>query len=386
MKRILVSLVLLITLTSCNPSTSSAPQSSGSTPAPYPDTPSPPTIDAPLVESPALIELDMLNELDGWAVTEAEIVRTNDGGITWYNVTPPEMDETGYGVDTFILDVDHAWMQKPDFDNFPNSGFMYRTTDGGRTWTNFTVPFSRGDLSFVDAENGWVLADLGVGAGSNAVAVFRTEDGGTTWERTYTNDPNDPHAADSLPLGGIKSDLVPLDMENAWVTGVVYAPGDIYLHRTEDGGQTWASVNVELPPGAQNFELGIDRDQMKFVSSTHGFIALRMAGESLQTVVYVTRDSGNTWVLTPKVINGAGETVFLSEQEAVIYNGEQFYITRDAAQTWVTVSGDVVFDETFVNMEFVNTLSGWVITMDPSNHRSLYRTHDGGATWFPVIP
>jgi photosystem II stability/assembly factor-like uncharacterized protein len=328
----------------------------------------------------------MLNELDGWAVTEAEIARTNDGGFTWYNVTPPEMDETGYGVDTFILDVDHAWMQKPDFENFPNSGFMYRTTDGGLTWTDFTVPFSRGDLHFVDAENGWVLADLGVGAGSNAVAVYQTTDGGATWERTYTNDPNDPNAGDSLPLGGIKSGLVPLNMETAWVTGVVYAPGQVYLFRTDDGGQSWVPITVDLPSAAQDFELGIDNDQMKFVSASDGFIALRMAGDSIQTVVYVIEDSGNTWTLTPTVISGAGASVFLSEHEVVIYNGEQFYVTRDAARSWVTVSPDVVFDESFVNMEFVNALSGWVVTMDPSNHRSLYRTHDGGATWFPVIP
>lgn len=382
MRRVFCILILLIFMAACT-----APRSTGSTLAPYPDTPSPPTIDAPRVEAPALIEMDMLNELDGWAVTEAEIVRTNDGGLSWFNVTPPGMDETGYGVDAFILDVGHAWIQKPDFENFPNSGFLYRTTDGGVTWTSFQVPFSRGDLSFIDPDNGWVLADLGVGAGSNAVAIYRTTTGGAVWERMYTNDPNDPDAADSLPLGGLKSDLVPLDMQTAWVTGVVYAPGEVYLHRTDDGGRTWTPVTVELPSGAQDFELGIDADQMKFVSATHGFIALRMAGESIQTVLYATRDAGRTWTLTPTLIGGAGDSAFLSEQEIVIYNGEQFHVTRDAAQTWVLVSPDIAFDESFAGMEFVNPLSGWVITLDPStNERSLYRTHDGGATWLPVLP
>jgi photosystem II stability/assembly factor-like uncharacterized protein len=86
------------------------------------------------------------------------------------------------------------------------------------------------------------------------------------------------------------------------------------------------------------------------------------------------------------VINGVGPSSFLTPREAVIYNGEQFHVTRDAAQTWVVVSPDVSFGETFVSMEFVNTMSGWVITMDPSNHRSLYRTQDGGSTWLPVVP
>ena len=384
MKRVLT--VLLVFLSACSSLPSSAPQSDALPPTPYPDTPSPAEIEAARVESPSFTRIEMLNELDGWAVTEAEIARTNDGGLTWYNVTPPEVEGTGYGVDTFISDVEHAWVQKPDLENFPNGGFLYRTTDGGLTWAEFKVPFSRGDINFIDGDNGWVLADLGVGAGSNAVAVYRTTTGGAVWERMYTNDPNDPESGDSLPLGGIKADLVPLDMETAWVTGTVYAPGEVYLHRTEDGGRTWTPVSVQLQESAQNFELGIEDEQMKLVSGTHGFFTLRMSGESIQSVVYVTEDAGNTWTPMPAVIEGAGPSAFLSEQEVVLYNDGQFYVTRDAARTWSMISPDIVFDESFVGMEFVNLLSGWVITMDPSNHKSLYRTHDGGATWLPVIP
>ena len=386
MKRNLLTVFLLALLAACNTQTST-PRSADAPPSPYADTPVPAEIDAPLVEAPPLIELDMFNELDGWGVSETQIVRTNDSGITWYNVTPPEIEKTGFGVDLFALDSDHAWMQKPDFENYPNSGTLYRTTDGGFTWNDAAVPFSRGDLYFMNEQNGWVLADLGIGAGSNAVAVFQTTDGGATWEQTYTNDPNQENARDSLPLGGIKSGLVPLDMNTAWVSGVIYAPGEVYLYRTDDGGRNWTQVALTLPDGAQNFELGIDDDQMEFVAAADGFIAMRMSGESTQTAIYVTNDSGSTWTLMPMILSGAGETEFLSAQEVVMYDGEQFYVTHDAARTWVTVAPDIVFGETFANMEFVNTMSGWVITLNPTtNHRSLYRTSDGGATWFPVIP
>ena len=144
---------------------------------------------------------------------------------------------------------------------------------------------------------------------------------------------------------------------------------------------------MPLPADAQNFELGIDRDQMKFVSPKDGYLALRMSGDATQTAVYVTHDAGNTWRLTPTVLNGAGASSFLTRQEAVIYNGEQFQVTRDEAQTWSAVVPDISFGETFAGMEFVNLTSGWVITIDPStNHRSLYRTQDGGSTWLPVVP
>jgi photosystem II stability/assembly factor-like uncharacterized protein len=214
--------------------------------------------------------------------------------------------------------------------------------------------------------------------------MFQTTDGGATWTQTYSNDPNDPEAADTLPLGGLKADLVPLNMQTAWVGGVIYSPGTVYLYRTDDGGRTWTPVTLELPEGAKNFELGIDRDQMQFVSATEGFLIVRMSGDSTKTAVYVTRDGGKTWMLTPTLIPEAGPSDILSADEAIMYNGEQFYVTRDAARTWATVTPDIVFGDSFVAMDFVNPENGWIVTMDAKNQRSLYRTHDGGVTWSHV--
>jgi photosystem II stability/assembly factor-like uncharacterized protein len=338
-----------------------------------------------VIGSPAFTDIQFFNELDGWGITETYMVRTNDGGITWYDVTPPDLDEVGSSVETFILDKDHAWVQKPDFNNFPNNGILYHTADGGLTWSISSTPFSGGDLSFIDEQDGWMLADLGVGAGSNAVAVFQTRDGGATWTERYSNDPNNPEAGDSLPLGGLKSDLVPINMQTAWVGGVIYAPGTVYLFRTDDGGRNWIPVNLPLPDGAENVELGIDRDQMQFVSAQDGFLVVRMSGDSTQTAVYVTKDGGDTWTLTPTLIPEAGDSDFLSAAEAIIYNGEQFYVTRDAARTWTTVSPDIVFGDSFLTMDFVNPNSGWIVSA-AEEQRSLYRTHDGGVTWLPVNP
>jgi photosystem II stability/assembly factor-like uncharacterized protein len=394
MKLRLCLIVCTLVLAGCNISINSlptlVPQPAASPtelpPTPYPDTPAPPALDAPRVESPIFIEIQFLNELDAWGITETEIVRTNDGGVTWYNVTPEDLTETGVTVETFILDKDHVWVQKPDFNNFPNNGLLYHTADGGLTWAISSTPFSGGDLSFIDENNGWMLADLGVGAGSNAVAVFQTGDGGATWIQTYTNDPNNPEAGDSLPLGGLKADLVPLNMQTAWVGGVVYSPGTVYLYRTEDGGRNWSPVHLELPAGAENSELSMDENQMRFVSPQDGFLVLRISGEATQTAVYMTTNGGDTWTRTPTLIPEAGMADFLSAEEMIIYNGEQFYVTRDAAKTWTTVSPDIVFGDSFVTMDFIDPNTGWVVTLDPSENRSLYRTNDGGTTWLPVSP
>jgi photosystem II stability/assembly factor-like uncharacterized protein len=87
----------------------------------------------------------------------------------------------------------------------------------------------------------------------------------------------------------------------------------------------------------------------------------------------------------PTLIPNAGQSDFLSAEEAILYNGEQFYVTRDAARTWATVTPDIVFGDSFALMDFVNPKSGWVVSV-AENLYSLYRTQDGGATWLPAAP
>jgi photosystem II stability/assembly factor-like uncharacterized protein len=142
---------------------------------------------------------------------------------------------------------------------------------------------------------------------------------------------------------------------------------------------------LPLPQGVENAELSVEN--IAFIAPNFGFLAMRITSDNINLAVYVSDDSGKTWSLTPTLIPGAGSADFLSANEAVIYNGSQFYVTRDAARTWSIIPPDVLFDESFAGMDFVNALSGWVITVDPTtNERRLYRTSDGGATWFPVIP
>ena len=354
--------------------------------SPIPDTPAPVEINAPLIDAPALVTIHFLNELDGWGVTETQIVRTNDGGVTWYNVTPLNITEAGYSVSSFMLDNAHVWIQVPDMANYPNAGMLYRTSDAGLTWTFVTTPFSGAGLTFLDPDNGWALVDLGAGAGSQGVAVFQTTDGGATWTQTYTNDPNSPNAKDSLPLGGMKSGLTPLNMQTAWVSGVTYSDGTVYLYRTDDGGASWSQVTtLALPPVAQNTQVSFE--PVKIVSAKDAFVTVRVPSDQSQLAVFISNDAGNTWSFTPTLIPNGGSADFLSATEAVIYNGEQFYVTHDAARTWSIIPPDVIFGDSFALMDFVSASTGWVITVDPTtNQRSLYRTSDGGLTWSPVIP
>jgi photosystem II stability/assembly factor-like uncharacterized protein len=344
----------------------------------------PAVVEAPIIEAPSIINIQMLDEVYGWAVTEENIIRTNDGGVTWYDVTPANLADAGYLVYPDFLDADHAWVQFPDMNKYPNGGTLYRTTDGGLTWESFSTPFSGGSINFVDQNNGWMMADLGVGAGSMAVSVFQTSDGGKTWSRTYTNDPNLAEASDTLPLGGIKNMIVPVNADTAWIGGVVYAPGQTYFFRSEDGGKTWFNINLVLPANTAESEISVQG--IVFISSTEGLLALRIQSETPQTIVYITEDGGNTWVQSSVSFDGYGILETPSASEMIFYTADQFYVTSDTGATIQQVTPNIKFGDTITDLSFANSKTGWAVVLSPDNRQTLYKTTDGAATWTALIP
>lgn len=343
------------------------------------NTPPPSTIAAPVVSSAGITSLHMFSELNGWAIKENAIMRTTNGGSTWYNVSPLGVTEFGYGIANTFLNSMQAWILVGDAENPAGSGLLYRTNDGGITWIVYPVPFSGGDLAFVDENHGWMMAYLGIAAGSMGIAIYQTNDGGATWIQTYTNHPQ-ADGSESLPFSGIKSNLTPLDVNIAWVGGVIYAPETFYFYKTIDGGRTWTPPTIPPAPSMQNTEVLIDQGPI-FTSPTEAILPIRFTGETYRTGFYSTYDGGVSWNFI-SLMPGAGDVDFISPTVGFFWTGEQFFVTEDGAYTWKSINSDILFGDSFEGMDFVDMRTGWVWTYDQTGQQSLYKTVDGGETWF----
>ena len=122
---------------------------------------------------------------------------------------------------------------------------VYRTTDGGRTWTRtlyrdeetgaIDVSFDPNDPSIVYAalwqarRQPWNFSSGGPGSG-----LYRSSDGGVTWTRLTGN---------GLPegiLGRIHVSVSPADSQRVYAMIEAHAGG---LYRSDDGGVHWARVS-----------------------------------------------------------------------------------------------------------------------------------------------
>jgi photosystem II stability/assembly factor-like uncharacterized protein len=319
--------------------------------------------------------------MNGWAIGEAYILRTADGGLTWLDATPPGVTGIGY-ITSFFLDAAKAWfiLPAPDY----TTGILYHTTNGGLTWKSVPVPFSGGSLQFLDAQTGRMLAALGAGAGSEAVAVFQSSDAGATWSRVYVNDPTVAGAGDSLPLSGIKNGVTFLDAARGWVTGSVPMDGYVYLFRTQDGGQTWAHQAVNLPAGFEAAQT--DAGAPRFFSATNGIFYAGLYAAVSATVFYHTTDGGATWTPTFPV-NLLGRYAIASLQDVWVWDGgPAMLVSHDSGVTWSQFGTNINVTDTLAGLDFVTASTGWALTGDAAGHYSLYKTTDGGATWNALIP
>ncbi len=247
------------------------------------------------------------------AAASGGVWKTNNAGTTW----APIFDRYGASsigdIAIFQKNPEILWVGTGEPNNRNSVAWgdgIYKSSDGGRTFQNVglknTFQISRivthpgnPDIVFVAAVgNLWgYTGDRG---------VFKTIDGGATWEKLTGGLPNDgrtgatellidPGNPDVLYAAFYQRLRTPWRFDSGGPNGGIF--------KTTDGGRTWRKLTNGLPAGATG-RIGMDiyRRNPKIVVAIveHGFQPQRGSPDyadmtKLGTGIYRSEDGGETW-------------------------------------------------------------------------------------------
>lgn len=179
-----------------------------------------------------------------------EMYRTTDGGATWTVLSgapaPQNADEFTY---VGMKDVvgDNIWLGS-------STGRILRSTDRGTTWEAFVSPAidfggavttgSSADFAFSDGSNGLLITN-----DNGSVFIYKTTDGGATWEDIVPEGVWYPGDITHVP--GTASTFVSSGINSAAPMGSSYST---------DGGMTWTEIDN-----------GEQRGRLEFLNGTTGW-------------------------------------------------------------------------------------------------------------------
>ena len=329
------------------------------------------------VSFPALQHISMQDADTGWGLSQDAVFYTSDGGLDWKNITPQSGWLAQSIVKGFFLNASTAWVIQPTEKNF-DTGTLYHTEEGGQSWEATKVPFGPNPLQFLNANDGWVMADRGAAAGSMGVDIYKTTDGGTSWIKVQSAGPETQDTPGALPFGGDKSGMAFKDMRDGWIGGFQPIIGHSYLYRTTDGGNTWTFQNLTIPAAFSSSS--VMTLAPKFFTNQDGVLPVSLEMQVQSIVFYVTHDGGQTRQSTAVVQNQEAYDI-VTLQDIWIWSENTLKATHDGAQNWSSITPAIALQGKIQQLDFINQKTGWAISMDTKENMHLYQTLDGGKTW-----
>jgi len=235
-----------------------------------------------------------------FGAADGGVWRTDNAGVTWRPLFDHEGSASIGALTLAPADPEVIWVGtgqiQQRWDIVDGDG-VYRSTDGGQTWQHLGLAESGhiGDL-WVDPRSAdtAIVAALGhvFGPGGQR-GLFRTEDGGVTWEKVLYVD--DTTGAADIAFDPQTPDLLYASMwqlqRHPWLDYFQPAVGPSSgIYRSMDGGRTWAAVaGAGLPePPLGRIELAVapGHDSQRVWASVQ-----TGSGGTL----YRTEDGGATW-------------------------------------------------------------------------------------------
>ncbi len=277
------------------------------------------------------------------AVVQDMFVST-DNGATWLTNTITTANSADKTL-TNVSAIDGSTAYIGGFDATNGGGVLFKTTDGGNSFTEATIPTMTylNIVHFFDANNGLLIGDP-TGTGTYW-EVFRTLDAGATWTRVpQANIP----AANRGDYGFTNQYSVIGD--NVWFTSNL---GSIY-HST-DRGATWMKHATGFTGNTTTAAIG----EIEFSSATNGILVnpaglMRRTTDGGMTFQLIATPTGSVFNDNLARIPGLADTYVGVSADPTTGTGSA--VTYDGGQTWALLDSGVA---QYTDVIFFDNQRGW---------------------------
>ncbi|GAC1415237.1 MAG: hypothetical protein NVSMB53_13680 [Gemmatimonadaceae bacterium] len=234
-----------------------------------------------------------------FGTTGGGVFKTTDAGITWGAVTDKYFGGTigAIGVSESNPDIVSVGAgEYPIRGNVSHGDGVWRTSDGGKTWTSLglaeTRQISRVRVNPTNPDIVYVGAQGHVFGPNTERGVYKTTDGGKTWRRILYR--NDSTGITDLVLDPNNPEVIYAAFWQAWRTPwqLVSGGAGSGIFKSTDGGEHWTELtrNPGLPQGViGNIGLAVSPTNSKKVWA---IVEADSGG------VFRSSDAGATWTPT----------------------------------------------------------------------------------------
>ena len=304
------------------------------------------------------------------------IWKTEDGGVYWRNVSDGFLTSSSVGslaVSRSDSNVIYAGMGETAIRLDVSYGDgVYRSTDAGRSWQHLglaaTKHIGRICIHPTNPDIAYVAALGDIFGDSEHRGVYRTADGGATWQRVLYRD---------TATGAIDLTLDPNNprvlFASLWQTRRNFwnissgGPG-CGLFRSMDGGESWEEITAA--PGLPSGMLGKIGVTISPAQSGRVWALIEAAGETCG--LYRSDDYGHAWKLVCNSRDLMHRPWYYTHVFADPCHAGTVYVTN--LNMWKSTDGGVSFSEIMTSHGDNHDL--WI---DPSDPRRMIEGNDGGA-------